>query len=140
MTATALLSIPADDGLPEELVLADIGDKFLDFNGYGQLCVWQHNPTRPQHPVELIGIDPDTDMDSLLVLARILGLPVFEGLAAVLGVRPRPTVPVHFGLPLTASEPRSGKSFEALAEMRRQIADATHVFVFDPMAAGEWAR
>jgi hypothetical protein len=84
---SATLNIPADDGLPAELVLADIGDKFLDFNGYGQLCVWQYSPARPQHPVELIGIDHETDMDSLLVLARILGLPVFEGMAAVMGVR-----------------------------------------------------
>jgi hypothetical protein len=81
------IAVPDDTGDRIELDLADISDKFLDFNGYGELCVWQHNPARPQYPIELAGIAHDIDSASLVALADTLSLPVFEGFAVVMGVQ-----------------------------------------------------
>lgn len=82
-----LLAIPTDDGLGTMLPVACLADYFLDFNGHGQMCVWRHNPARPHLPIEWAGLDDDIDPEALTALTTILAVPVFEGLAAVLGVR-----------------------------------------------------
>ena len=84
----AYLSIPDSHGFPVEVRAADLADHFVAFNGWGELCVWRHNPARPSAPVEVCGIAADIDPDDLGALASLLGVPEFEGLANVLGVRP----------------------------------------------------